>query len=199
MHGALVEDRAVGPSGSGFGARGFGGGGWWVFLGGEDVGADDTATGAGALDAGEVDAFFLGELTSERGNFHAAGGSGRRSSGRGGLGRGSWSGHGDGRWSRGGNNGRGGCGGSGRRSFGRWGFDFLAGFADGAEGGTDRELGAGGTENFEERAVEVTFQLHGGFVGLDFGEHVAGLDDVAFFFEPFDQRAHRHGVAEFGH
>ena len=75
--------------------------------------------------------------------------------------------------------------------------DFIV--VDGAEGGTDGELGAGGTENFQERAVEVAFQLHGGFVGLDFGEHVAGLDDIAFFFEPFDQRAHRHGVAEFRH
>ena len=69
----------------------------------------------------------------------------------------------------------------------------------GAEGFADGDLGAGGSEDFEERAIEEALKLHGGFVGFDFGEHHAGFDGFAFFFEPFDQRAHRHGVAEFGH
>ena len=34
---------------------------------------------------------------------------------------------------------------------------------------------------------------------LDHRQRVAGLDGIAFLFEPFDQRAHRHGVAEFRH
>jgi hypothetical protein len=196
LHRALVEDRAVAPSRSSVGARGFGGSGWRVFLGGEDIGADDAATRAGAFNAAEVDAFFFGEFTSKRGNFHTTGGGGGHSR-SGGLGRGRDHDHRHGRWSGGGDYRRGGSHSGG--GFRGRGFDFLAGFADGAEGRTDWELGAGGAENFEERAVEVTFQLHGGLVGLDLGEHVPSLDGVALFFEPFDQRAHRHGVAEFGH
>jgi hypothetical protein len=83
--------------------------------------------------------------------------------------------------------------------FASGGIDGFAGFADGAEGFADGDLGAGGSEDFQKDTIEEALELHGGFIGFNFGEHGAGFDGFAFFFEPFDQRAHRHGVAEFGH
>ena len=52
---------------------------------------------------------------------------------------------------------------------------------------------------FEEDAGDEILDLHGGLVGLDFAEHVARVHLVAFLFQPFDQRADGHGVAELGH
>jgi hypothetical protein len=71
--------------------------------------------------------------------------------------------------------------------------------SDGAEGRAEGNLSAAGGENLEEGAVEEALEFHRGFVGLDLGEHVAGLHDIAFLLQPFCQRAHRHGVAEFRH
>ena len=85
------------------------------------------------------------------------------------------------------------------RRGGRGSFDGFARLADGTEGGADGDLRTGRRENLQKRAGEERFEFHRGLVGLDLGEHVAGFDGVAFLFQPFDQRAHRHGVAEFGH
>jgi hypothetical protein len=52
---------------------------------------------------------------------------------------------------------------------------------------------------FQHHTGDEIFDLHRGLVGLDFAEHVAGADLVALLFQPFDQRTHGHGVAEFGH
>jgi hypothetical protein len=82
---------------------------------------------------------------------------------------------------------------------GRGQFECLTGFADDAERGTNRELRAGRAEYLQDRAIKIALELHRGFVGFDLGEHVAGLYDIAFFFEPLGQRAHGHGIAEFRH
>ena len=179
------------------------------FSGGEDVGATDAATGAGAFHAGEVDALFLSELPGEGGNLEAGAVDDRSRIGALGL-------------RRGGGLGVGllfrlfrfvglflvfGVVGAlflrlfrlGRGLFLGRGFDGFAFLADGAEGFADRDLFAFAGEDLDEGAVEEAFELHRGFVGLDLGEHVAGDDLVALLLQPFDQRAHRHGVAEFRH
>ena len=43
------------------------------------------------------------------------------------------------------------------------------------------------------------FHLHRRLVGLDLGDHLAGLDLVALLLEPLDDRALGHGVGELGH
>jgi len=45
-------------------------------------------------------------------------------------------------------------------------------------------IGALGHNDFGERAVFDRLIFHGGFVGLDLGDHIAGLDRVALFLEP---------------
>ncbi len=54
-------------------------------------------------------------------------------------------------------------------------------------------------QNFSERALVDRLDLHGGFVGLDLGDHVAGFDGVAFFLEPLGEIALLHRGRERGH
>jgi hypothetical protein len=60
-------------------------------------------------------------------------------------------------------------------------------------------IGAFGHQNFAERALVDRFHLHGGFVGLDLGDDVAGFDGVAFFLQPLGEIALLHGGRQRGH
>ena len=148
------------------------GGGWLGFAGGGfDVGADDAAVGAGAFQGGEVDAGLLG---------HAAG---QRADGDAGLFGGVVAVGGDGCVHRGSRAAAGGFdGGLGwsRRAVaagGGWGgVGALAVFDEDGDGGVDLDVGgAVGDEDLAEDAFVDGFDFHGGFVGLDLGDDVAGL------------------------
>ena len=202
--GAFDLDRALGAHGAAgegrAGALGRSSGRFRVFGSSLDVGPHDAAVGTGALHGGGIDAQLGGELFGERRDFDAIT-EGQRRSGRG---VGCCGGRG-GNWFRGGRR----CGGGSRgrgcgfglclRGGGSGGGDDFALFTHGAQGCTQFYLGTGVGENFEDRAVEKALELHRRFIGFNFGEDVAGLDGIAFFFKPFAQRAHRHGVAEFRH
>ena len=54
-------------------------------------------------------------------------------------------------------------------------------------------------EDLGEDSLVDRLDLHGRLVGFDFGQHVAGLDLVAFFFQPFGQFALFHGGRQGGH
>jgi len=51
----------------------------------------------------------------------------------------------------------------------------------------------------QDYARDKVLDLHGRLVGLHFAQHFPGRDLVAFLFQPFDERPHRHGIAELGH
>ncbi len=60
-------------------------------------------------------------------------------------------------------------------------------------------FGAGGDQDLADRAFVDGLDLHGRLVGLDLGDHVAGLDLVAFLLQPLGERALFHGGRERGH
>ena len=60
-------------------------------------------------------------------------------------------------------------------------------------------LGAFGHENGGQRPLIDGFHFHGGLVGFDLGQHVAGLDIVTDFFQPFGKLALFHGGRQGGH
>jgi hypothetical protein len=60
-------------------------------------------------------------------------------------------------------------------------------------------LGAGGNEDRGKRALVDGFHFHRGLVGLDLGDHVAGLHHVAHVLEPLGKLALFHGGRESGH
>ena len=64
--------------------------------------------------------------------------------------------------------------------------------------GEDRDQGAFVEKGFEEDAVHRGGHFEGGFVGLDFGDHVAGGDLLAFVFHPTADQALLDTVAELG-
>ena len=53
--------------------------------------------------------------------------------------------------------------------------------------------------NFAQSSLVEGLHFHGCFVGFDLSENVADFDLVTFGFDPFDQGALDHGIAEFGH
>ena len=64
----------------------------------------------------------------------------------------------------------------------------------------DRDVvGAFRHQNLAERALVDRFHFHGGFVGLDLGDHVAGFDGVALFLEPLGEIALLHRRRQGGH
>ena len=75
----------------------------------------------------------------------------------------------------------------------------FTGFADGSDRIRDSDFVAFAAIVFNQDAIVEAFDFHGRLVGFDFSDHVTVGDCVTFVFEPADQRAHRHGVAEFGH
>ena len=82
----------------------------------------------------------------------------------------------------------------GNRFNGRGGGEGFAGFDEHGDGGIDlHALGAVGDEDFAEHALIDRLDLHGGLVGLDFGDDIAGADHIAFLFEPARQGALGHG------
>ncbi len=195
LHGAAGREGAAGERASRSGFRGR-----RVLFRSQDVGADDASAGAGSVDESDIDLLFRGEFPGERRYAHAAtrrsGHRGKRSRGRRGRhGRGfrlvGARRHGSGRSDRS-SDGR--CRGLGRRR----GDDF-AGLTDRTERVADGDLCPGGGKYLQQRSGEETLQLHRRFVRFNLGEHITGIDYVAFLFQPFDQRAHRHGVAEFRH
>ena len=93
-----------------------------------------------------------------------------------------------------------------RRRFGRRAFavlqrgGVLAVGEDHGDRRIDRDvIGAFRHQNFAERALVDRLHLHGGFVGLDLGDHVAGFDGVAFLLEPLGEVALLHGGRQRGH
>jgi len=54
-------------------------------------------------------------------------------------------------------------------------------------------------QNLTERSLVGGFHLHGGFVGLDLGEDIAGFDLVALAFVPLGKVALFHGRRQRGH
>ena len=60
-------------------------------------------------------------------------------------------------------------------------------------------FGAVADQDAAEDAFLHGLDFHGGLVGLDLGDHVAGLDFVAFLFQPARERALGHGGREGGH
>jgi hypothetical protein len=52
---------------------------------------------------------------------------------------------------------------------------------------------------FDHRAFVDGFHFHGGLVGFDFGDDVAGFYGLPKFHMPFGQRAHFHGGRQGGH
>ena len=90
--------------------------------------------------------------------------------------------------------------------FGRSGFavlergGILAFAKDHGDRRIDRDIvGAFGHQDFPERAFVDRFHFHGGFVGLDFGNDIAGFDAVAFLLEPLGEIALLHRRRERGH
>ena len=75
----------------------------------------------------------------------------------------------------------------------------LAGGEEHGEALADGDFGPLRGEDFSEYAVVEGFHFHGGLVGFDFGDDVAGGDFVALLFAPLDEGALGHGVAEFWH
>ena len=64
----------------------------------------------------------------------------------------------------------------------------------------DRDVvGAFRHQNLAERAFVDRLHFHGGLVGLDLGDHVAGLDGVAFLLEPLGEVALLHRGRQRGH
>jgi hypothetical protein len=59
--------------------------------------------------------------------------------------------------------------------------------------------GALGHQDLAKRALVDRLHLHGGLVGFDFGDHVAGLDLVALVLDPLGEVALLHGGRERGH
>ncbi len=215
------EADAGGFAGGNFGRGGFGfrsgsfagrGGGTGCL----DVFLDDAATGAGAFEAGEVDAFLSGDLFREGRGFDAAGLGfffrGRRGSGLF-LGRGFFPLGRGGFFSRLGFLFRGGFG------FGLLGLVGLAAFAAlffrlAGIGGGGRVLALFADErdavadvylpaflhvNFFQDAVIGRFPFHRRLVGLDFSQDFAGGHFVADFLLPTHERPLGHGVAQFRH
>ena len=60
-------------------------------------------------------------------------------------------------------------------------------------------LGAGRHENGSERTLVHGFHFHGGLVGLDLGDDIAGLHHVAHVLEPLGELALFHGGRQGGH
>ena len=80
------------------------------------------------------------------------------------------------------------------------GADVFALIGDDRDRCVDRNvLGAVGDQDFGEHTFVNGLHFHGGLVGLDLGENVAGLDFVAFFLEPFGKLALLHGRRKGGH
>jgi hypothetical protein len=75
--------------------------------------------------------------------------------------------------------------------------------AFGQDGGDRRihgdVIGALGHQDLAENAFVGRFHFHGRLIGLDLGNHVAGLDDVAFLLQPFGEVALLHGWGQRGH
>ena len=66
--------------------------------------------------------------------------------------------------------------------------------------GIDRHpLGAGGNQDAAHHAVLDGFQFHGGLIGLDLGQDIAGFDGIALGLEPFGELALGHGRGQSGH
>ena len=64
----------------------------------------------------------------------------------------------------------------------------------------DRHIGgAFRHQNLRQRALVDRFHFHGRLVGLDLGDHVAGLDRVAFLLEPLGEIALLHRRRQRGH
>ena len=51
----------------------------------------------------------------------------------------------------------------------------------------------------KKRALDIIFQFHGGLVGFNFREDIAGFDRVANFFVPSDDNPFGHRITHFGH
>ena len=64
---------------------------------------------------------------------------------------------------------------------------------------TATSVGAFRHQNLAERAFVDRLHLHGGFVGLDLGDHVAGFDGVAFLLQPLGEIALLHRRRQRGH
>ena len=78
--------------------------------------------------------------------------------------------------------------------------DVLALFGDDGDGRVDGHvLGAVRHENLSQHAFVDRLDFHGRLVGLDLGQHVAGLDRVALLLEPFGELPLFHGRREGGH
>ena len=157
--------------------------GWRIF----DVLLDDASAGAGAGDRGKIDPAGGGDFAGERRGFGPSGGG--RCSGAG-------------------------CESKGSRGRGRRGFRFFSSrsglrcgcgvgrFAVGEDESnfvTDFNHAALCDVKFAQYSFVEGLHFHGGFVRLDFGQNVADFNLVTFGFDPFDESALDHGVAEFGH
>ena len=60
-------------------------------------------------------------------------------------------------------------------------------------------LGAFGDQQLRHLALVDRLHLHGGLVGLDLGDDVAGLDGLAFLDQPLGELALLHGGRQRGH
>ncbi len=216
-----LGDSDRGGGGSAVGFRGRRGGLGGAARGVEDIPLDDATVRAGAADIGEVDATFVRDLAGERRDPDAAvvedfrfgaflvvfdgdGSFSGRRRGRGGGCRRSGAG-GDGgflfRRAFSSGLGRGGLGGDGSAGFHVLGnlFGIFAGLGEDDDESPDRRLSAFGNHDFGDSARVKGFEFLGRLVGFDFGDHVARIDLVALFFEPFGESRFGHGVGELGH
>jgi hypothetical protein len=174
---------------AGRGARSGLGGGRAALLGGFDVGLDHATVRTAAGDRLQVQVRGRGQAAGQRRGEHAVAGrrGGRRRLGRsggfaGGLGRG-----GLGRFS----GGRG-LGGRRSRAFA------LAGQL--GDRGVDLDvLGPGLDQDGFDHAFIDGFDFHRRLVGLDLGDHVAGLDGVADLDVPLGEGPLLHGGRQGGH
>ena len=171
------------------------------------IGLDDPPVGPTALQGGQVQARLLGDAPGQGAGEHPPG------SGRGGSGgRGGSSGLGSrrcGRCRRGGRCRRRGRGGR-RRGLGGavaaacqgavGSRGILAIFQEHADHLVDRHvLGALADHDLAEHALVHRLDLHGGLVGLDLGDHIAGAHRVALLLEPGRKGAFGHGGREGRH
>ena len=161
--------------------------------GGGDIAADDTATGAGAGEGGDIERGFLRHALRVRRGL-GAGSVGLR---RDGAGRSRRSGHAA-HFGFLGNRRDGGLGSLRRRSGSglRGGFALLA---DGADRRADGQLLAGGGVDLEDRTRDRAGKFHRRLVGFDFSQDVAEGHYLAFLDVPFHQSSHRHRVGELRH
>jgi hypothetical protein len=81
--------------------------------------------------------------------------------------------------------------------------DFAGFFAFAQKHGNGRidlhAFAAFGNQDLADAAFIDRLEFHGGLVGLDFGENVAGLDGVAFLHQPAGKLALFHGGRQSGH